>query len=80
MWMQRSENVTTAPGLWEMLINPGISWGFVASQRKRAWIQGARSEGDAGIYNNMSKSLNKRNAVDMPDCADGSRNPMKYPG
>ena len=29
--------------------NPDISRGFVARERKRAWIQGARREGDAGI-------------------------------
>ena len=53
-----------------LLINPDISWGFVTRLRKRAWIQGARREGDAGIFDNMSRSPNKRNAVDMPDCAD----------
>ena len=51
-------------------VNPDISWGFVTSRRKRAWIQGARSEGDAGIFENMSRRLNKRNVADMPDCAD----------
>ena len=44
--------------------------GFVASWRKGAWIQDARSEGDAGILHNMSSRPNKRNAVDMPLCAD----------
>ena len=37
--------------------------------RKRAWIQGARSEGDEGIFDNMSMRPNKRKAVDMPYCA-----------
>ena len=37
--------------------------------RKRAWIQGARSEGDDGILINMSMRPNKRNAVDMSSCA-----------
>jgi len=44
--------------------------GFVANRRKGAWIQGARSEGDAGILDNMSSRPNKRNAVDMHLCAD----------
>ena len=37
--------------------------------RKRAWIQGARRDGDEGIFDNMSRRPNKRNAVDMPYCA-----------
>ena len=36
------------------ITNPDISYGFVARRRKRAWIQGARSEGDEGILHNMS--------------------------
>ena len=44
--------------------------GFVANRRKDAWIQGARSEGDAGIFKDMSRSPNKRNAVDVRLCAD----------
>ena len=51
-------------------VSPDISWGFVARARKRAWIQGARRKGDAGIFDNMSRSPNKRNAAGMPDCAD----------
>ena len=31
--------------------------------RKRAWIQGARSENDEGILHNMSRRPNKRNDV-----------------
>ena len=50
--------------------NPDISCRFVASRRKWAWIQGARREGDEGIWNNMSRRPNKRNAVGMPSCAD----------
>ena len=42
------------------LVNPDISWGFVTRERKRAWIQGARSEGDEGIYDNMSRRPSKR--------------------
>ena len=38
--------------------------GFVANRRKGAWIQGARSEGDAGIFKDMSRGPNKRNAVE----------------
>ena len=49
--------------------SPDISQGFVTRVRKRAWIQGARSEGAAGILDDMSRHPNKRNAVDMPDCA-----------
>ena len=30
-------------------LSPDISYGFVARRRKRAWLQGARSEGDEGI-------------------------------
>jgi len=51
----------------DVRFNPDISYGFVARRRKRAWIQGARSEGDEGILHNMSRRPNKRNAVDMPD-------------
>ena len=51
-------------------ISPDISYRFVARRRKGAWIQGARREGDEGILDNMSRRPNKRNAVDMPDCAD----------
>jgi len=29
--------------------NPDISYRFVARERKRAWIQGARSDGNEGI-------------------------------
>ena len=36
--------------------------------RNSAWIQGARSEDDDGIFDNMSRRPNKRNAVDMPYC------------
>ena len=50
-------------------INPDISWGFVARACKSAWIQGARSEGDEGILDNMSRRPNKRNAVYMTSCA-----------
>jgi Fic family protein len=57
------------PRLIEELFNPDISWGFVARRRKRAWLQGARSEGDEGILDDMPRRSNKRNAVDMPDCA-----------
>ena len=32
-------------------------------------IQGARRAGNADIFENMSRRPNKRNAVDMPDCA-----------
>jgi len=44
--------------------------GFLANRCKGAWIQGARREGDAGILNDMSRSPNKRNAVDMRLYAD----------
>ena len=54
--------------VWYGSINPDISYGFVTRRRKRAWIQGVRSEGDEGILHNMSRRPNKRNAVDMPDC------------
>ena len=50
------------------LVNPDISLGF-ARAHKRAWIRGARSEGDEGILTNTSRRPNKRNAVDMPSCA-----------
>jgi len=55
--------------------SPDISWGFVARAYKRAWIQGARSEGDDGIFFNMSRRPNKRNAVDMPCCAPAVETP-----
>ena len=51
-------------------ISPDISYRFVASRRKRAWLQGVRSFGNENILDNMSRSQNKRNAVDMPDCDD----------
>jgi len=40
--------------VWYGSINPDISYGFVTRRRKRAWIQGVRSEGDEGILLNMS--------------------------
>ena len=49
--------------------NPDISYRFVPRVRKRAWIQGARRAGNVDILDNMSRRPNKRNAVDMPDCA-----------
>ena len=49
---------------------PGYFMGFVANQRKGAWIQGARREGDAGILDDMSSRPIRRNAVDMRLCAD----------
>ena len=52
-----------------LIVSPDISCQFVARGRKRAWIQGARNEGDVGILYDMSRSPNKRNAVDVPDCA-----------
>ena len=36
---------------------------IIANRCKGAWIQGARREGDAGIFNDMSRSPNKRNAA-----------------
>ena len=69
--MKRKAHGTQKPrhanGAVEVL-SPEISWGFVARQRKGAWIQGARSEGDEGILDDMSRRPNKRNAVDMPHC------------
>ena len=64
---QRSDS--PAQAINQRFPNPDISWGFVARERKMAWIQGARSEGDDGILFNMSRRPNKRNAVDMPSCA-----------
>ena len=58
-------------------VNPDILWGFYCVSAKRAWIQGARSEGDTGIFNNMSRSPNKLNVVDMPDCADAVETPWE---
>ena len=49
--------------------DPHFSPGFAARRRRRACMQGARREGDAGILDSMSRSPTERNAADMPGSA-----------
>ena len=42
--------------------------GILLYRRKGAWIQGARREGDAGVFDNTLRRPNQRNALDMPPC------------
>ena len=56
------------------MLNPDISYRFVASRRKRAWLQGVRSFGDENILDNMfcrgGPMCPHFNAVDMHVCDD----------
>ena len=61
--------------------NPDISYRFVASGCKRAWIQGARSFGDENILNNMSRRQCRGVACYVLALLHRrSRIGMKYPG
>ena len=47
-----------------------IFHGIRRESAQRCVEQGARREGDAGIFDNMSRRPNKRNEVDMHLCVD----------
>jgi len=46
----------------------GVPVNLLGGKLESAYRRGARSLGDAGILDNMSRRPNKRNAVDMPGC------------
>src|SRR5437867_5958830 len=56
-WFSRSTRVA----------RPHFSAGFVARRRRRAWMQGPRRMGPAGVLDHMVEyACGERNAVDMP--------------
>jgi hypothetical protein len=49
--------------------SPLFSPDLVARRCRRAWIQGARPEGAAGVLDSTSRRPTERNAIDMPGSA-----------